>query len=232
MLPGAMPWRETGERPVTVDAATIARLRERGSSALVSDCLDRIGLRRQTLAPGIVPLSGSGVLVGRARTARSEAVGAIPERPYAEEIALVDSLGADDVVIGTVAAPVAFWGELFSTAARARGAAGLVLDGVIRDRTRIMEMGWPVFARGTHPTDCNGRIGIVARDVPITILGVRVAAGDLVVADADGVVVAPAAVAAQVAAAALAKAETEDGARSLLESGALLRDAWDRFRVL
>ncbi|MFO1539419.1 MAG: RraA family protein [Chloroflexota bacterium] len=217
---------------MTLDGATIARLRAHGSSALVSDCLDRIGQRDRTLAPGVVPLAGSGVLVGRARTARSVPVTTLPERPYTEEIALVDSLVADDVVIGTVGAPVAFWGELFSTAARARGAAGLVLDGVVRDRSRIVEMGWPVFARGTHPTDCNGRISVVERDAPITILGVRVAPGDLVVADMDGVVVAPAAVAAEVAAAALAKAETEDGARAYLETGALLREAWDRFRVL
>ena len=132
----------------------------------------------------------------------------------------IDSLVKDDVVVGTVGAPSAFWGELFSTAARARGAAGVVVDGLVRDRARIEEMGFPVFARGTRPTDSLGSdLAISRRDVAIEIAGVLVSPGDLVVADVDGVTVVPAEATADVAARAIEKATTE-------ESGAATPRGW------
>ena len=208
-------------------------LRQVGYSAVVSDCCDHVGLRNQTMSSGIVPMSADvGVLVGFARPVRSVGVEAIPEQPYAEEIAFIDSLEADDVVVGTVEAPSAFWGELFSTAARARGAVGVVVDGVIRDRRQIGEMGFPAFARGGRPTDSLGRIAIAERDVPVEIAGVTVSRGDLVVADIDGVVVVPEEAVADVSRRAIEKATTETNARQLLEGGAFLRDAWQKFKVL
>jgi regulator of RNase E activity RraA len=192
-----------------------------------------VGLRGQTLAPGILPVSpATGVLVGLARPSRSVAVDTMPAQPYAMEIAFIDSLGTDDVVVASVPAPIAFWGELFSTAARARGAAGVVVDGLVRDQRRIADMGFPVFSRGGRPTDSLGRIAMVEHDVPVVVAGVQVATGDLVVADIDGVVVVPAEAALEVTQRAIAKATTENNARALIEGGALLRDAWDRFKVL
>ena len=214
-------------------AAAVAELRRVGYSAVVSDCCDHIGLRGQSLAPGILPLDpAGGVLVGLARPARSVAVDTMPERPYETEIGFIDSLAADDVVVASVPAPIAFWGELFSAAARARGAVGVVVDGLVRDQRRIVEMGFPVFARGGRPTDSLGRIRMVEHDVPIVVGGVRVARGDLVVADIDGVVIVPAEAAVDVARRAIDKATTENHARELIEGGALLRDAWLKFKVL
>jgi regulator of RNase E activity RraA len=156
----------------------------------------------------------------------------MPERPYETEIAFIDSLRPDDVVVASVPAPVAFWGELFSTAARARGAVGVVVDGLVRDQRRITEMGFPVFARGGRPTDSLGRIRMVEHDVPVVVGGVQVSPGDLVVADIDGVVVVPAEAAVEVARRAVEKATTENRARALIEGGAFLRDAWQTFKVL
>jgi regulator of RNase E activity RraA len=107
-----------------------------------------------------------------------------------------------------------------------------VVDGLVRDQARIGALGFPVFARGARPTDSLGRISISERDVSIEIAGVIVSPGDLVVADVDGVAVVPVEATAEVAARAIEKATTENNARELLEGGALLRDAWDRFRVL
>jgi regulator of RNase E activity RraA len=217
----------------TDPAALLETLRRVAYSAVVADCCDQLGLRHQTMTSGIVPIARrAGVLVGFARPVLSEPVAAIPDEPYRAEIDFIDSLVKDDVVVGAVGAPSAFWGELFSTAARARGAAGVVVDGLVRDQARIEEMGFPVFARGTRPTDSLGRIAISRRDVAIEIAGVLVSPGDLVVADVDGVTVVPAEATAEVAARAIEKATTENRARQLLEGGALLRDAWDRFRVL
>jgi 4-hydroxy-4-methyl-2-oxoglutarate aldolase len=211
----------------------IATLRRVAYSAVVSDCCDQVGLRDQTMSSGINPVSrGTGVLVGFARTVRSVPVNAIPDEPYSAEIDFIDSLCPDDVVVGTVEAPGAFWGELFSTAAKARGAVGVVVDGLIRDQARIEAMGFPVFARGSRPTDSLGRISIGEQDTAIEIAGVTVRSGDLLVAAVDGVTVVPAEAIEEVATRAIEKATTENDARQLLEEGALLRDAWNRFRVL
>lgn len=211
----------------------VETLRRVAYSAVVSDCCDQLGLREQTMSSGITPVSReAGVLVGFARTVRSVPVDAIPDEPYSAEIDFIDSLRPDDVVVATVEAPGAFWGELFSTAAKARGAVGVVVDGLIRDQARIEKMGFPVFARGARPTDSLGRISIGEQDSAIEIAGVTVRSGDLIVADVDGVAVVPAESIAEVAARAIEKATTETDARRLLEEGALLRDAWNRFRVL
>lgn len=218
----------------TTDAATLVEtLRRVAYSAVIADCCDQVGLRNQTMTSGIVPVArDAGVLVGFARPVRSEAVADIPDEPYQAEIDFIDSLRTDDVVVGTVDAPSAFWGELFSTAARARGAAGVVVDGLVRDLARIEGMGFPVFARGARPTDSLGRISITRRDVTVEIAGVLVSPGDLVVADVDGVTVVPVEATVEVANRAIEKATTENKARVLLEGGALLGDAWDRFGVL
>ena len=90
-----------------------------------------------------------------------------------------------------------FWGELLSTAARYRGCRGVVIDGYTRDTRAIIAMGFPVFCRGIHPADSLGRLDVAAHDVPIHCGGVLVGPGDLILADDDGVVAIPQAVAEQ-----------------------------------
>lgn len=87
-----------------------------------------------------------------------------------------------------------YWGEILAEAAMARGLAGLVIHGGVRDAQRLIELQWPVFAErvciqgtGKDP-DGDGHLG-----EPITLGAVHVCRGDLVVGDADGVVVIPAA---------------------------------------
>jgi len=211
----------------------LALLRTVAYSAVVSDCCDQVGLRHQTLQAGLRPIvADMSVIVGFARPVRAVAVERAEGPPYAAEVAYIDSLEADDVVVALTDPVGAFWGELFSTAAMARGAAGAVIDGLVRDTRLIAALGWPILARGTRPTDSLGRLSIVESDAPLEILGVTVTRGDLVVADADGTVVVPAAVADEVVARAIVKATTESSARSMLLGGAYLRDAWERFKVL
>src|SRR5262249_13862834 len=98
-------------------------------SAVVADVLDRLGRRHQVMASGIRPLAQGMRVAGRALTALAvpEREGA-PERPYAGEIQAVDALGPGDVLVAS-SCDFSLWGELLSTAARARGAHGVVLDG-------------------------------------------------------------------------------------------------------
>ncbi len=204
-------------------------------SAVYADVCDAIGLREQTLEPGIRRLAGpAGVLIGWARTALSLPVNEVPERHYGGEIDFVDSLQAGDVVVLDCSRrPAAAWGELFSTAATARGARGAVIDGLARDLAKIDELGrFPVYGRGARPTDALGRVAITEWDKPVCIAGTPVEPGDLVVADADGIVIVPASHAPEAIERATAKAATEDDARDLLLAGGTLADVWKRFRVL
>lgn len=203
------------------------------TSAVFSDVCDAMGLRGQTVSPGLVPVGGAGTLVGWARTALSVPVEAPPARHYGGEIDFIDGLRPGEVaVVDCSGRPAAAWGELFSTASKGRGARGAVIDGLVRDRRRIEALGWPVFGRGCRPTDSLGRVSIQATDVPVRIGGVEVRPGDLVVADEDGVTVVPRAHAAQATQLAVAKATTETNARELLLAGGTLADVWERFRVL
>jgi 4-hydroxy-4-methyl-2-oxoglutarate aldolase len=92
-------------------------------------------------------------------------------------------------------------GGIVVTAAKARGAAGIVLDGAIRDRAELEAIGLPVFHLGTSPLK-PGKDGPVELRVPVELQGVRIEHGDLIAADVDGIVVVPGAIADELLAAA------------------------------
>ena len=203
-------------------------------AAVISDVLDATGRRDQVLKAGVTHLCGRGVLVGRAATMLAGEQVEVEGEPYALQVEATDALREGDVVVATTQGneQAAFWGELFSTAAMARGARGLVLDGFVRDRRKIDEIGFPVFATGSRPVDSMGRLTVHAHGVPIRCGGVVVRPGDLVFAEPDGVVVVPAEIEDEVIAAALEKVEREDTVRDELTKGASLAEAWRRHGVL
>jgi 4-hydroxy-4-methyl-2-oxoglutarate aldolase len=214
----------------------LAALRKGLFTAVLSDCLDAAGHRQQAMQARIRPLDESLVLCGRARTALYMDVYEAPEgeNPYELEIRLIDDLKADEVPVFACGASgrIAPWGELLSTAARARGAAGVVMDGLTRDVRAIREMKFPVFAGGIGPLDSKGRGKVLAIDVPVEVAGARVCPGDLVFGDADGVVVVPRAVEELVVAAALAKVSGENATREALARGEKLADVFRRHGIL
>lgn len=204
--------------------------------SLLSDMLDAHGHRDQALPCRIRPLDEAVAMVGRARTALFMDVYEVREgeNPYELEIALVDSLGKDEVAVIAcgMSGRIAPWGELLSTAARARGAVGVLTDGQVRDVTSIRAMGFPVFHGGISPLDSKGRGKIMALDIPIECAGVTVRPGDLVVGDADGVVVVPQAIEVEVIAAAYEKLKGERDTLAELRAGALLGDVYRKYGVL
>ena len=127
---------------------------------------------------------------------------------------------------------IAPWGELLSTAARARGAAGRLTDGLVRDIRAIRRMGFSVCHGGIGPLYLRGRGKIADIDIPIECAGVRVETGDLVVGDADGVIVVPRAIESEALSRALAKVEGENATRLELERGDKLRDVFARHGIL
>jgi len=204
---------------------------------VLSDVLDGFGLMRQALHPFVRPLDETLVLFGRVRTGRYESKNAAtPGRnPYQLEMDLIDNLRHGEVPVLACGGPtdcIAPWGELLSTAARARGAAGCVTDGLVRDVARIRAMRFPVFHGGIGPLDTKGRAEMVEMDTPIDIAGVHVAPGDWVMGDIDGVVFVPAAQADAVFRAALDKIVAEDTTRAELEAGEKLHAVYARHGVL
>jgi 4-hydroxy-4-methyl-2-oxoglutarate aldolase len=218
------------------DPQFLSGIRRTLYTSVLSDVLDSLGVRTQALPPSIRPLDESLVLAGYARTGMWREVHhvAAGENPYELEIALLDDLRPDDVVVFGCGGSrqIAPWGELLSTAARARGAVGCVMDGYVRDIRAIRAMGFPVFHGGIAPLDSKGRGKIAEIDTPIRCGGVQVATGDLVVGDADGVVFVPRAVEAEVLRLAFAKVTSENSTRDELAAGAKLADVYARHGVL
>src|SRR5207244_4022507 len=148
-------------------------------SANVSDALDALGRRGRCLGPKLEPLRPGTLLVGRAFTVAVVRVDRAPDVPYVGLLAALDAIGPDDVYIISSggAADVSLWGELLSTIALARGAAGAICDGYVRDASVIRSLGFPVFAHGTMPLDINGRLEVTGHGAPVEIDGVTIAAG-------------------------------------------------------
>ena len=215
---------------------TLASIRESLFTAVLSDCLDSVGLRNQALPSRIRPLDDTKVMCGRARTAAFIETHHVEagSNPYELEIALIDSLMPDDIPVFACAnsLQVAPWGELLSTAARVRGAAGALMDGCIRDVKPIRAMGFPVFHGGIGPLDTKGRAKIAAIDIPVLCAGVAISPGDLIFGDADGVVAVPQTAEAEVLRLAFEKVSGEKRTLADLERGDRLADVFARYQIL
>ncbi len=203
-------------------------------TAVVSDSLDQLGVRNQAMREYLRPLYASCKVAGWARTISCSDLYHIPDDPYSIEIEAVDSLLPGEVaVVGTQKSiRNAPWGELLSTASRARGARGAIIDGLVRDVQKIEELGFPVFASGIKPVDSMGRGCVTAYNVPVECGEVLVHAGDFVFADFDGVVVVPKAMVNEVIELAAEKVRREDSSRAELMKGAYLRDVFQKYGVL
>ena len=204
--------------------------------AILSDVLDDLGIANQVMSIGIRPLDESLTLCGRARTGAYMEVPYLEEgiNPYRLEIALVDDLRQNDVAILACggSSRIAPWGGLLSTAAKARGSAGCVTDGYVRDTIEVRRLEFPVFAGGVAPLDSKGRGQIMSTDVPVICDGVMVSSGDLVVGNADGVVVVPQEYELDVMAKAFEKHTGEDNSIKELRAGSYLRDVFDKYGIL
>lgn len=219
--------------PLSLDLPTLRQL----NAAVLSDVLDSLGLMNQALRPFMRPLDETLQLIGRARTGLYMPVyeQRADQNPYEVEIALVDDLQPNDVIVLACNGPtqrIAPWGELLSTAAMARGATGCVTDGLVRDVQQIRAMQFPVFHGGIGPLDTKGRARMVERDVPVECAGVAIRPGDIVFGDADGVVVIPREHEAQAIRLALEKVSGENASRDALRRGELLGSVFKRLGIL
>ncbi|HLH66079.1 MAG TPA: RraA family protein [Solirubrobacteraceae bacterium] len=194
-------------------------------SCVVSDALDRLGLHGAAL--GIGRLWPCPRVAGRLLTVALAPVEDVSAKPVTHLGArAIEAAGPEHVIAVANGGrlQMAAWGGLLSRAARQRGVRGVVVDGSCRDVDEAIELRFPLFARGAVPRTARGRVTEVATGAPVEIAGTVVAEGDLVIADASGVVFIPAGRATAVLDAAEALARREAELASALERGAAVTE--------
>jgi regulator of RNase E activity RraA len=213
---------------MSVSDETIARL-EKLNTPTLANALEECGI--EGVITGL-SAAGTGLrCVGRAVTVleMTGPRGAFPAADF-KVGEMIDAAGPGDVVVvSNGGAPVSTWGGTASYAAHLKGIAGLVVDGGIRDREEICEIGFPAFARHMIPTTGKTRIRVEAIGVPVTCSGIRVNPGDVIVADGTGVVCIPAERAAEVAELATRYAADDAQAMEELREGLTFREAMAKF---
>jgi len=222
------------------DTQLYERARKELFSAVLGDVMDARGLRHQFLPAGIRALDPGTVLVGRAKTVLEADCASVTvsaegkDRPFGLMFEALDSLGEGEIYMCSGGSPnYALWGELMSTRAHILKAAGAIVDGYHRDTRGILELGFPLFSRGSWAQDQGVRGRVIDYDCPIEYsTGAVVEPGDLVFGDIDGIVVIPRAVEDEVVEAALEKVRGENKVREAILGGMSTRQAFDRFRIM
>lgn len=215
-------WRIGTDAPRGPEAL-VARFRGL-STGPICDALGRTGAmdyRIKPLAPGM-RMAGSALTV-RTRPCDNLAIYKALEMAQPRDVLVVAT--------GAFTAASTF-GDLVALLAARRGLAGLVTDGVVRDLEGILEVGLPVFAQGLNPNSPH-KDGPADIQVPVVCGGILVRPGDLIVGDADGVVVVPLEQAEAVLARVEATEAKEQAIRAEIEAGALIPSAMaQRLRAL
>ena len=195
-------------------------------TATLSDALDRHGLVGQCYR--IKPRSSDFRMTGRAWTLLYGPAGNPPGTvgDYIDDIEpgaviVLANGGRDDVTV---------WGDILTEVAHRKGIAGTVIDGINRDLALALELGYPIYSRDNWMRTGKDRVQVEATQVPVSIGNVRVAPGDLLRGDADGVVVIPKEFEDKVLAAAEQIQQAEEAIRESVRSGMSLREAREKHR--
>jgi regulator of RNase E activity RraA len=211
-------------------------------TALVGDIMDKMGLHHQFLPQQIKPLRADMVVIGRAMPVlEADVFGETIEhsanpmmtKPFGLMFEALDDLKPREVYVCTGASlNYALWGGLMSTRAIHLAAAGAVLDGFSRDTPEILRLNFPTFSRGTYAQDQGARGKVIDFRVAIEIGQTRIAPGDIIFGDLDGVLVVPQAAEKEAFSGALEKARGEQQVRKAIEAGMSTVEAFKTFGIM
>ena len=229
-----LPWKSDDE--------LFATARRELFPAVVGDVMDKMGLLHQFLSPAIRPAHHDMVVVGRAMPVLEADVFVevgtgdrygVMAQPFGLMFHALDDLQPNEVYICTGASPrYALWGELMSTRAQHLGAAGAVIDGYSRDTAGILRLGFPTFSYGGYAQDQGPRGKVIDFRVPLEIGSVRIAPGDVVFGDRDGICVIPHQAEEEAFRRALEKVRGERLVRQALEAGDSATEAFARYGIM
>ncbi|ACF03667.1 4-carboxy-4-hydroxy-2-oxoadipate aldolase/oxaloacetate decarboxylase [Rhodopseudomonas palustris TIE-1] len=198
------------------DKAAVEKL-SRFGVATVHEAMGRVGL----MQPYMRPIYSGAHICGTAVTVLLQ-----PGDNWMMHV-VAEQIQPGDVVVAACTADSTdgFFGDLLATSFRARGALGLIIDAGVRDVRDLTQMNFPVWSKAIHAKGTvKATLGSV--NIPVVAAGAHITPGDVVIADDDGVVVVPAAVAQMAADAAEAREANEADKRAKLASGVLGLDMY------
>lgn len=211
-------------------------------SAVIGDVMDLMGYRHQFLPPQVRPIRDSMVVVGRAMPVleaddyggeESGRVNEMLNQPFGLMLQALDDLLENEVYICTGASPsYALWGELMSTCAINRGAAGAVVNGYHRDTRGILDLNFPTFSYGGYAQDQRPRGRVIDFRCTIKVEATTIRPGDLIFGDLDGVCVVPREIEKEVIEAAWEKAHGEKQVFEAIKGGMGAQASWDKFGIM
>jgi len=196
-------------------------------TAAISDALDRLGIARQAL--GMAPLAVRFRLAGRAFTIRYRPSGAVERGTVGDyiddvppgEVVVLDNAGRVDCTV---------WGDILTAVAHRRGLGGTVINGVCRDVSRAIDLGYPIYSRGRFMRTGKDRVEVESMGQPVSLGEVQVRPGDVLVGDADGIVVIPRSRESEVLSTALSIEEAETAIEAETARGTRLDEARTKHR--
>lgn len=195
-------------------------------TATLSDALDRCGIVGQ--CERIKPRHPAFRLAGRAFTLLYGPAASPPGTvgDYIDDVPpgsviVLDNGGREDTTV---------WGDILTEIAHRRGIGGTVINGICRDVSLCLELGYPVFSRDHWMRTGKDRVQVVATGTPVNVGNVRVCAGDLLRGDADGIVTIPKEHEARVLAIAEEIERAESSIRAAVRSGMRLDEARRQFK--
>lgn len=187
----------------------------------ISDALDRLGITGGLL--GIKAVVPDTTICGQAFTVHyvpcgmvKGTVGDFLDDVEPGQVVVIDNGGRDYCTV---------WGDIMALSATRRGIAGTVIDGVCRDVPAIKKLKYPIYTKGTYMVTGKDRVYVDGVNVPVSISGVQVKPGDIIIADETGALVVPLERAEEVLTVAQEVAAKEALIEEEIKKGATLREA-------